>query len=154
MKRSSLQNRVSKSMPKKFYEIDLSCLSTKGSSVLLLRSFKSATTLSIITLCIKVLYVTPRISDIQHSNHLPLCWLSLCWVSHFIYDYDECYNTECHYVECHYAEKCGVLSRQLNKTFLKCHNVLNFNQIYYHFISMILNFVQLFAYLQVFNLII
>ncbi len=55
----------------------------------------SITTLSIMTLSIKGLYMTLNKNDTQHSNALPLCWMSLCWVSRFIYCFTECLYAEC-----------------------------------------------------------
>jgi hypothetical protein len=45
----------------------------------------SITTFSTMALSIWCLFVTVRISDSQHNNALPLCW-----VSHFIYRHVEC----------------------------------------------------------------
>jgi hypothetical protein len=45
-----------------------------------IRFLNGATTLSIITLGIKGLYLTHSISDNQPINDLPLCWVSLCWM--------------------------------------------------------------------------
>jgi len=55
----------------------------------------SITILSITTLSIKGLHVTLSISDTQHNNALPLCWVLLCWVSRFIYYYAEFLYAEC-----------------------------------------------------------
>ncbi len=77
--------------------------------------------------------MTVSVTDKQHNNSLPLCWVScffivkqnvimlsgafylllcwmslcrgsLCWVSHFIYCYAECPYAESHYAERLYAE--------------------------------------------------
>jgi hypothetical protein len=44
------------------------------------------------------------INNTQHSNVMPLCFVSLCLVSHFIYCYAECRYAECRYAKCRYAE--------------------------------------------------
>ncbi len=92
-------------------KLDTSAISGWGATTL------SITTFSIITTLGKwSLHVTLSISDTQHNNALPLCWVSLCWVLCFIYCYDEY-----HYVECHYAEcRCALGEDCKNETLVCC----------------------------------
>ncbi len=69
----------------------------------------SISTLSIMTLSVRGLYVTLSISDSQHKWHSTLqlwhyaeCHYAECRVLFIIMA--ECHCAECHYAECHYAE--------------------------------------------------
>jgi hypothetical protein len=60
----------------------------------------SITTLSLLIHNIGGLHVTLSISDSQHNNALPLCWVSFILSVGVLFTF----FAECHYGECHYAK--------------------------------------------------
>jgi hypothetical protein len=78
------------------------------------------------TLSIKVLFPTLRISDTQHKCLSALYQVQLCIL--FKYSYAECYYAACHYVdfsyaECHYAE-CHYAECHYAECYAECHYAL------------------------------
>ncbi len=89
----------------------------------------SVRTLSITTLSTTGLVFTFSINENQHSNTLPLCWMSSCLVPHFIYCYAVCHYTDCHYAEyhyaeCHYAECHYAECHYAEGHYAECHGVI------------------------------